>query len=396
MRKMTRRDFIKLSAGAAVALGTPQWLSGCTRDGDAVPALPAAPGVAPHVAAIRGDDLPTMTREALEALGAIGKIINGGETVFIKPNMVTLPWSSAGRNPFHLGECTKPEIVITVAEECLRAGAKEVIIGDGSQMPEFDWSRAVTLDGLTNLAAEAERLSEQYAGTVTLACLEIDTPEWIEVPTGISLGKVRISSLVTEADRVISIPVAKTHILARLTLSMKNFIGIIPLVQYGWEDSPDYTRADLHENDYTPEAVNRLTFDLANAVKPDLAIVDFSIGMEGNGPTTTWGGVTVDMKDKLGSWLLLASTDPVAADATAARVMNHDRTFADEILGTAFEMGLGETREEAIELIGERLDDIRAQWKPAKTLARCPYSSLAGASSGSAPPAGRRHLHDRT
>jgi uncharacterized protein (DUF362 family) len=91
------------------------------------------------VAAVRGADLAEMTRAALAALGGIQTIVHEGETVFVKPNMVTLPWSARDYNPFRLGECTKAEIVLAVAEECLRAGAREVIVGDGSQMPRFDW-----------------------------------------------------------------------------------------------------------------------------------------------------------------------------------------------------------------------------------------------------------------
>jgi len=110
------------------------------------------------VAAARGVDLYGMTREALQDIGGIGQVVHPGETVFIKPNMVTLPWAQSS-NPFRIGECTKPEIIIAIAEECLRAGASEVVVGDGSQMPEMDWEYATTLDGGTNLVAEAERLS---------------------------------------------------------------------------------------------------------------------------------------------------------------------------------------------------------------------------------------------
>jgi hypothetical protein len=71
------------------------------------------------------------------------------------------------------------------------------------------------------------------------------------------------------------------------------------------------------------------------------------------------------MKERLGSWLLLASTDLVAADATAARIMSFDVAEVKQ-LGMAYEMGLGEMREESIEIIGERLDDLRVEWLPAK------------------------------
>ncbi len=369
MHRITRRGFLKLAAGAAgaaVVLGVPRILMGCAGEG-ATPKVLPTPEPTALVAAIRGNNLYAMTHEALEAVGGIHKIVNPGEKVFIKPKMVTLPWAYLGRNPFVLGECAKPEIIIAVAEECLRAGATEVIIGDGSQMPRFDWKFATTLDGSTNLAAEAERLSSKYDGKVTLACLEVDSPGWVEVPTGISLGKVAISSLVTQADRVISIPVVKTHEWARLTLSLKNFIGITPLERYGWRNARDNTRRLLHKNDYTPQAIAQLYLDIVNAVKPDLAIIDMSIGVEGDGPTVERGkSTTVNMKDRLGSWLLLASTDLVAADATAARVINHDVAYVDRILTMAHEQGLGAIHEESIRIVGEGLDNLRVDWLPAE------------------------------
>lgn len=366
MEKHSRRDVLRMLGAAAVGgvvsacTGVPQQIIPPKVETDAVPGLV-------RVGAVRGDDLADMTRQAVEAIGGIHRIVHEGETVFVKPNMVSLPWARRGRNPFVLGECTKPEIVVAVAEECLRAGAAEVIIGDGSQMPRFDWRRATTLDGSTNLSAEVRRLNSTFQGRVTLVCLEVDTPNWVDVPTGISLGQVAISSLVARADRVISISVAKTHTLAVLTLSMKNLIGITPLRRYGWKNDPDYDyRVDLHKNDHTSKAVGRLVCDLTAAVRPDLSIVDFSIGVEGDGPTTDGPGTTVDVRDRLGSWLVLASTDPVAADATAARVMNHDAAYIDRILASAHEQGLGEMREQEIKIVGERLDDLRVEWRPAK------------------------------
>ena len=358
MHRITRREFLRLSAGAAIALGAPQVLTGCRGE-------EAAPRASARVAAIRGEDLYAMTRDALEAVGGARKIVNEGEIVFIKPNMVTLPFVPSIGNRFVLGECTKPEIVIAVAEECLRAGAAEVIVGDGSQMSRFDWGYATTLDGSTNLAVEAARLSSKYGGKVTLACLDIDSPEWVEVPTSTYIEKVAISSLVARADRLISIPVMKTHQWAQVSLSLKNFVGVTPLERYGWKGADTmWSRALLDHR--SPGAIAQLYLDIVNAVKPDLAIIDASIGVEGNGPSAGEGnGLTVDMKDRLGSWLLLASTDLVAADATAARIMSHD-VAAVEQLGMAYEMGLGEIREESIEIMGERLDDLRVEWLPAQ------------------------------
>jgi len=362
MHRLTRRDFLRLGAGAAIALGAPQVLTGC-EEAETGPKPTATPEPKARVAAIRGKDLYAMTRQALEAVGGIAAIVRPGETVFIKPNLAMIDWADLGRNPFVLGECTKIEIVTAVAEECLKAGASKVTIGDTTQMPSYSWEYATTLDGTTNLAAEAKRLNSEYGGKVTLACLDVDSPEWVDVPTSSKLGTIAVSSLVAHADRVISIPVMKTHAFAQLTLSLKNFIGVTPLERYGWQTGT-YSRNGFDHS--SSQAIAQIYLDIVNAVKPDLAIIDASIGVEGNGPAVLDGqGVTVDMRERLGSWLLLASTDLVAADATAARVMSHD-VAAIKQLAMANAMGLGEIDEGSIEIIGERLDDLRVDWVPAK------------------------------
>jgi uncharacterized protein (DUF362 family) len=315
-----------------------------------------------------------MTREVLECAGGIEQVVGEGETVFIKPNMVTLPFARFF-NPFVVGECTKPDVVIALAEECLRAGASEVIVGDGSQAPAFDWAFATTLDGSTNISAEAARLSSQYPGNVTVAALEVDSPEWVEIPSRTSLGTIAVSGLAAHADRVISVAVAKTHSWAQLTLSLKNFIGITSIARYGVEVWPGlWVRTPGLDHSSTC-AIAEIYLDIVDALRPDLAIIDFSYGVEGDGPTVSGGaGRTVDVRDRLGSWLLLASTDPVAADATAARIMGHDPAEITQ-LRLGCEMGLGEMREQRIDVVGEYLDALLMEWAPAtltNQLTDCP------------------------
>jgi len=350
---ISRRDFVRVSALAAgsVALGA-------CKEAPTAPVNPTA-----RVAAVRGDDLFGMTREALQSLGGIENIVHEGESVLIKPNMVTLPWANAA-NRFTNGECTKPEICIAVAEECLRVGAREVVIGDGSQMKSFDWSYATTLDGSTNLVAAAERLSNQYSGTARVACLEADSPAWDEVPSRGYLETIAVSSLVTRADRVITVPVAKTHSWAQLTLSSKNFVGVTSMDRYAEWTGGSWDRGKGLDHS-TPRSIADIYLDVVAGVKPDLAIVDFSIGLEGDGPAIGHGGRTVDVKDRLGSWLLLASTDIMAADATAARIMSHDVGSLVQ-LQIGYDLGLGEILENRIDVVGERLEDIRMEWDPAE------------------------------
>jgi uncharacterized protein (DUF362 family) len=355
--QIDRREFMRLSACAAAGALVP----GCSK-GPTDSSLPETVTPTAQVAAVRGTDLYAMTRDVLDGLGGIGTVVHEGETVFIKPNMVTLPWAE-NRNPFALGECTKPEIVVAAAEQCLQAGAAEVIIGDGSHAPVLNWEHARTLDGSANLAGEAARLSSEYGRTVRVASLEVDSPQWVEVPSGTYLGTIAVSSLVARADRVISIPVAKTHSWAQLTLALKNFIGITPLERYG--NLPNVPDRGVVLDHSSPAAIAAIYLDIVQGIKPDLAIIDFSIGVEGNGPNLSHGGVTVDLRDRLGYWLLLASTDLVAADATAARIMSHNPSWISQLV-MGYERGMGEIREDRIELLGARLDDLRVPWSRAR------------------------------
>jgi uncharacterized protein (DUF362 family) len=358
MHEMSRRDFLRVSAMAAGGAAF-----GACHEGQGGPQEPPVTPTA-RVAAARGLDLYGMTREALQDIGGIEQVVQPGETVFIKPNMVTLPWAQYS-NPFRIGECTKPEIIIAVAEECLKAGAAEVIVGDGSHMPVLDWEYATTLDGGTNLVAESERLSTQYDGNMRVASLEVDSPEWVEVPSRTYLGSIAISSLVARADRVISIPVAKTHAWAQLTLSLKNFIGVTPLERYAHWVDPGYWDRGMAFDHGSTRSIAAIYLDIVDAVKPDLAVVDLSIGVEGDGPSVgTNNGGTVDMRERLGSFLVLASTDIVAADATAARIMSHNVRDVTQ-LRMASEMRLGEINETLIEIVGERLRDLQVEWEHA-------------------------------
>ncbi|MHC4518699.1 MAG: DUF362 domain-containing protein [Planctomycetota bacterium] len=194
--------------------------------------------------------------------------------------------------------------------------------------------------------------------------METDSPGWVEVPSKTPLGTIAISSLAANADRVISIPVAKTHSWAQLTLASKNFIGITPMSRYAQLIANTWWNRGSFDHS-SPEAVAQVYLDIVKGRKVDLSIIDFSICMEGDGPSRGNGGTTMNMKERLGSWAIIASTDIMAADATAARIMNHDTEKVKQ-LAMGFEMGLGEIREPSIEILGERLDNLRVDWKPAR------------------------------
>jgi ferredoxin len=88
--------------------------------------------------------------------------------------------------------------------------------------------------------------------------------------------------------------------------------------------------------------------DLNSFVKPRLYIMDGIMAMEGNGPR---GGTPRAMN------VLLFSTDPIALDATASRLINLNPLFVPTTLVGA-ETGAGNYKEEDIEIVGDSMKDF--------------------------------------
>ncbi|MDM8008681.1 MAG: DUF362 domain-containing protein [Phycisphaerae bacterium] len=361
MHRLSRRQLFRRAADAGLTLGAAGSFLGC--QSPTIPFVPSPDDIpfeeASRVVAVRGTDLYEMTQQVIAAVGGIERIVQPGETVFVKPNFGGLGFVDC--NVFTSGESTKVEIVLAVIEECLRAGASEVIVGEGGQVRDIPWDKAVTLDGSTTLPREIGSMNEQYAGKARLVSLETGSPAFDPLPSPhTDLGSIYVSSLLARADRVISIAVPKTHRWTAITGSMKNFFGTTPFGIYGKGMGWRYM---LHEAAGGPA---QCFLDIVRAVQPDLAIIDGSICCQGNGPHVMpgWWGETIDISDHLGDWFLLASTDPAAADATAARIIGLDVERIPHLV-RAREQGVGQTQEDRIAIEGASLDELRVNFKPA-------------------------------
>jgi uncharacterized protein (DUF362 family) len=114
-----------------------------------------------------------------------------------------------------------------------------------------------------------------------------------------------------EADLVCSIPMMKTHVLATISLAMKNLIGLYPGTEY-------YAmRSWLHDKavEKGSEGVAFEIIDINRSVKTGLSVIDATSAMEGNGPTA---GSLVDMG------LIIAGTSPLATDMVGASIMGFE------------------------------------------------------------------------
>lgn len=243
-----------------------------------------------------------------------------GKTVLLKANLVGL--DPAGMMNTH------PAVIAAARESFLRLGAAEVMIGDGPAM-----------DRDTQAVLESIRLRE-FAGPLArlFVDLNVDDVERVALKTRASrLRELYFPKTVRGVDFLVSMPKLKTHHWAGVTLSLKNMFGVIPGSCYGWPKNI------LHW-----AGIDRAILDINAAVRPDFAIADGIIGMEGNGPIQ---GVSK------AAGVLIAGDDPVAVDATCARVMGLAPEKISHIAHAA--TLLGHIERQKIRQIGESVASCR-------------------------------------
>ena len=264
---MDRRKFIKLTALTGAALTLPEGLGRIVEAGEAF--------ARPDLVVAHGGSPEQIVKVALDAMGGIRNFISRGDIVVIKPN---IGWD---RVPEQAGN-TNPEVVSTVVKLCFEAGAKKVKVFD---RPVNDPRRCYVQSGIAPavkaLGAEADYVDERKFKDMEIK--------------GQALKTWPLYSDVFEADKVINIPIAKHHGLAKLTMSFKNWMGIM-----------GGSRRQIHQK------LDESLVDLSMKIKPTLTILDAVRILTANGPQ---GGSLADVR-KLDT--VIIGIDPVAIDSYGA------------------------------------------------------------------------------
>jgi len=291
---MKRRDFLKL-CGSSLLAGN--WL--------ARNLWAKEPSV---VAVSEGKDYAQITRSVIDALGGIKRFVKAGDIVVVKPNM---GWD---RKP-EFAATTHPIVMKTIAEECLKAGAKRVKVFDNPcNEPRRSYENSgipAALKGIENV--EVKQMEEERYKKTKI--------------NGVALKEWELYADALSANVFISVPIAKHHSLTRLTLGCKNVMGIMG-------GNRGYIHRDIEE----------ALADVNSTVKTHLVIVDATRILTNHGPS---GGSLNDVKvlNKL-----IASTDMVAADAYATGLFGIKPTEIS-ITVTAHKRGLGEIDLTKVKLI---------------------------------------------
>jgi uncharacterized protein (DUF362 family) len=256
--------------------------------------LAIARGKAAEGEAVLAEDL---VRRALEAMGGMKRFISRGDIVVVKPN---IGWD---RMPIHAAN-TNPDVVAAVVKEAYNAGAKRVVVADGScNDPNRCFQRSGIWKSAYAVGAEIVLPAEHRYRTSRLKGEVLD--EW------------PIFTTLVDADKVINVPVAKHHNLSKYTAAMKNWYGVL-----------GGRRNRLHQNIDTSIA------DLATFMRPTLVVVDAMRVLMRNGPQ----GGNIDDTRVMNT--VFATTDQVAADAFGCTLIGQK---ADNLayLKMGHERGLG-------------------------------------------------------
>ena len=293
---MKRRDFIFKGLGAGILAGSGVSLNGFSR----LMGNPDAPQDADFdLVAVKGTDPAAMFDEGINSLGGMTEFVKPGQTVVVKPNIGwdTVPERAANTNP---------ELIGRIIKRCFEAGAKSVSVFDNTC---DEWKKCYSNSGIEKEVIAA-------GGTIIPGNSESYYKE-VQIPGGKNLNGAKVHELILESDVFINVPVLKSHSSAKLTIAMKNLMGVV------WD------RRWWHKND-----LHQCIADYATFRKPDLNIIDAYRVMKRNGPR----GVSVEDVVLLNS--LLISTDIVAADAAAAKLFGLEPEDIPHIV-IADEMGVG-------------------------------------------------------
>jgi len=281
-RKVSRKGFLKLALSALAVLAMPK-----LGPAEALAAEKKSAGrqkkniKGDHDLIVgSGEDPYRTTVKAVEAIGGMGRFVKNGDVVLVKPN---IGWD---RSPAQAGN-TNPEVVAALIDMAKAAGASRVNVFD---VTCNDARRCYDNSGI-------EKAARQHGANVYFP----DDWDTVKAELGYTspLNGWPILKDAVDCDVFINVPVAKHHGITRLTLSMKNLMGVC-----------GGNRGVIHQN------IGEKLVDLTAFINPELTVIDAHRVLVRNGPT---GGNLADV-EKLNK--VIVSTDPLLADITACGLMN--------------------------------------------------------------------------
>jgi uncharacterized protein (DUF362 family)/Pyruvate/2-oxoacid:ferredoxin oxidoreductase delta subunit len=264
------------------------------------------------------ESVKVAVRASFQHLGGLERFVKRDQKVLIKPNLLSAKDPSRAIT-------THPSVVRAVVEEVQKLGAIP-LLGDSPGGVDRGITRVWENTKLSEVAGQtgAKLVAFESEGVYPKT-----TPE----------GKTYyIAKPVIDADVIISLAKLKTHTLTLMTCAVKNMFGSIP----------GFRKGEYHKEAPKPKDFARVIVDIFSLTKPHLTLVDAIVCMDGDGPSSG---------NPRYAGLILASTDAVALDMVAAKIMGFKDGEIDTTL-IAQEKGLGSKSFDQIEIRGESLNTL--------------------------------------
>lgn len=243
MTRLTRREFLRKSIGAAALLGL----------GRRTPAALRGQGVRaaelPEVAVSKGtheDTAEAILKTALDGLGGVERFIRPGQSVGIKVNAT---WAY----PPHTASSTDPEVLKALVHMLQAAGAARIVVMDHCSI-DPGAAECLRVNGIGHAVDELG--VEKVFTSRTESPRSFYTP--VDFPQGRSFKKLRVLKAITEVDVRINLAVAKTHNVTKVSLTMKNMMGLM--------EAPGLLHADLDQG--------IVDINSPSAIRPHLYILE--------------------------------------------------------------------------------------------------------------------------
>jgi uncharacterized protein (DUF362 family) len=310
MQKISRRKALQYLLTGTAVVASSQFLKACNRLGSPTPATDLMLSTVAPTSSETGDALPDLVvarnaepeelvASAMAAIGGMERFVPKDGWVIIKPNICTCYY------PYEYAATTNPWVVGALVKMCFDAGAGKVQV--------MDYPFGGTPEEAYQVSGIAEQVEANGGEMVVMPAFKFkDTA----IEKALGLHNIPIYEDVFKADALIDVPIAKHHGMARLTLGMKDLMGLIE------------NRERIHRD------FGKYLTDLAGKIRPTLTVIDAVRILTNNGPT---GGNLADVT-KLDT--LIVSPDIVAADSYAATLFNLQPSQLDYVRVGA-ENGLG-------------------------------------------------------
>jgi uncharacterized protein (DUF362 family)/Pyruvate/2-oxoacid:ferredoxin oxidoreductase delta subunit len=252
---------------------------------------------------------------AFGLLGGLKELVRGD--CLLKPNLLSPSPASAAIT-------THPAVVEAVGLAVKRLGV-DVRCGDSPGRG----------DSLPVAAASGVAEACKRAGIRVVA---FDREVTVKHPAGAVCKEFVLAREVSDAAAIVNVAKMKTHGFMAYTGAVKNLFGCIPGTR----------KASMHLHYPGTREFCVMLLDLLSLVKPAVSVLDAVIAMDGNGPSQ-------GRPRPFGA--ILASTDAVALDTVALYLARVDPMLVP-YLNAARELGVGKTRMEDIEVVGDPVDDL--------------------------------------